>query len=127
MAEFKYRGKAIEELKSLGVREFAKFLKSRSRRNLLRQSSVTEKFLLRAQKKLKKGKAIRTHLRSLVVVPAMVDMTICIHNGKEFLPVKIMSEMLGHRLGEFALTRKRVEHSAPGIGATKSSAALSVK
>ncbi len=111
----------------MGIREFAKFLKSRGRRNLLRQSSITEKFLLRAQEKLKKGKAIRTHSRSLVVVPAMVDMTICVHNGKEFLPVKIMAEMLGHRLGEFSLTRKKVEHSAPGIGATKSSAALSVK
>ncbi len=127
MAEFRYRGKTIEELKKIGIREFAKFLKSRSRRSLLRQSSTVEKFLFRAEEKIKRGKAVRTHSRALVIVPAMVDMIVHIHNGKEFLPVKIMPEMLGHRFGEFALTRKKVEHSAPGIGATKSSAALSVK
>jgi len=38
-----------------------------------------------------------------------------------------MEEMIGHVFGEFALTRNRVQHSAPGIGATRSSAALSVK
>ncbi|HLC85017.1 MAG TPA: ribosomal protein S19 family protein, partial [Candidatus Nanoarchaeia archaeon] len=36
-------------------------------------------------------------------------------------------EMLGHKLGEFAITKKRVAHSAPGIGATRSSASLSVR
>jgi small subunit ribosomal protein S19 len=126
-SEFLFRGKSIEELKQLKIREFAKYLKSRPRRNLLRQFDSIEKFLIRIEKKHKKGKQIRTHSRSLVIVPAMVGLTINIHNGKEFVPVKIMTEMIGHRLGEFALTRKKVEHSAPGIGATKSSAALSVK
>ena len=49
------------------------------------------------------------------------------HNGKEFVPLLISDEMIGHFLGEFALTRKLVSHSAPGIGATRSSASLSVK
>jgi len=57
----------------------------------------------------------------------MVDYIVFIHNGKEFVQIKILPEMLGHRLGEFSATRKKVEHGAPGIGATKSSAALSVK
>jgi small subunit ribosomal protein S19 len=125
--EFLYRGKSLEELKQLSIREFAKFLKSRERRSLLRQFNNIEKFLLRIEKKKKAGKHIRTHARDLIVVPAMVGLIIAVHNGKEFLPVQIKSEMIGHRLGEFALTRKKVEHSAPGIGATKSSAALSVK
>ena len=125
--EFLYRGKGIEELKQLSVREFAKFLKSRARRNLLRQFASIEKFLALIEKKHKKGKQIRTHLRDITVVPAMVGLRIHVHNGKEFLPVNITAEMLGHKLGEFALTRKKIEHSAPGIGATKSSAALSVK
>jgi len=43
------------------------------------------------------------------------------------LPVKIDEEMLGHYLGEFALTRKRVAHNAPGVGATRSSASVSVR
>jgi small subunit ribosomal protein S19 len=57
----------------------------------------------------------------------MVGKTIKVYSGKEFLPVVIIDEMIGHYLGEFVLTRNRVEHSAPGIGATRSSAALSVK
>lgn len=125
--EFLYRGKKIDELKQLDIREFAKFLKSRGRRALLRQFSGIERFLLRIDKKRKAGKPIRTHGRDIIVVPAMVGLTISVHNGKEFMPVQIKTEMLGHKLGEFASTRKKVEHSAPGIGATKSSAALSVK
>lgn len=127
MAEFLFRGKTVEELKQLNIREFAKFLKSHDRRSLLRRFDSVEKFLLRAEKKLKAGKSIRTHSRGLIIVPAMIGLTIYVHNGKEFAAVQIKQEMLGHRLGEFALTRKKVEHSAPGIGATRSSAALSVK
>jgi small subunit ribosomal protein S19 len=57
----------------------------------------------------------------------MVGAIIKIFNGKEFQPVTIQTEMIGHLLGEFAMTRKPVKHSAPGIGATKSSSNLSVK
>ena len=125
--EFTFRGKTLEELKALDVREFAKFLKSRQRRAVLRQFDMIENFIIKSQKKLEKNKQVRTHLRHLVIVPKMADWIINVHNGKEFVAVKIMPEMLGHRLGEFAATRKRVQHGTPGIGATKSSAALSVK
>jgi len=54
-------------------------------------------------------------------------MNINVYNGKEFVPVKIMAEMLGHRFGEFSVTRLKVKHGAAGIGATRSSASLSVK
>ena len=54
-------------------------------------------------------------------------MTIYVHNGKEYVPIIINENMLGHYIGEFGLTRKKVAHSAPGVGATKSSAGLSVK
>ncbi|MDP2947370.1 MAG: ribosomal protein S19 family protein, partial [Nanoarchaeota archaeon] len=50
-----------------------------------------------------------------------------VHNGKEFVRVDINEEMLGHRLGEFAMTRKPTKHGAAGVGATKSSASRSVK
>ncbi|MEM4640968.1 MAG: 30S ribosomal protein S19 [Candidatus Pacearchaeota archaeon] len=125
--EFLFRGKTLEELKKMDLREFAKYLKSRQRRSVLRQSHLIEKFLKRIEKKKAKGKPIRTHLRDLIIVPQMVGLTIYVHNGKEFIPVKINEEMLGHRLGEFALTRKQVKHGAPGIGATRSTAFLSVK
>jgi len=125
--EFTFRGKTIEELKKLDTREFAKFLKSRQRRAVLRQFSIIEEFITRCEKKQKSGKQIRTHLRHLVIVPRMVDFTINVYNGKQYNQIKIIPEMLGHRLGEFSLTRTKVQHGAPGIGATRSSAALSVK
>jgi len=121
--EFRYRGKTLEELKKIDIREFAKYLNSRERRSVLRNFDVIERFL----KKCRDSKNIRTHLRDLIIVPQMIGLNINVHNGKEFISVKISEEMLGHRLGEFAMTRKQVKHGAPGIGATKSSAALSVK
>jgi len=125
--EFIYRGKSIEEMKKLDVREFAKLLSSRKKRSVLRQSEKIEAFIKTCMEKIGKNKKIRTHSRWIIIVPQMIGLTINIHDGKEFHPVQINQEMLGHYLGEFVLTRKKVEHSAPGIGATRSSAALSVK
>ena len=122
-----FRGQTLEDLQKLEVREFSKLLKSRPRRAILRNFSGVQNFIIRCQKKMAKKKIPRTHKRDLVIVPAMVGMTIGVHNGKEFTPVIISMEMLGHRLGEFAMTRKFTKHGAAGVGATKSSAALSVK
>ncbi len=63
----------------------------------------------------------------MVILPEMVDLTIGVHNGKEFVRVKILPQMIGHLLGEFAITNKRVQHGSPGIGATKSSAYVPLK
>ena len=125
--KFMYRGKSLEELKKMSVREFAALLPSRERRSVLRQYDKIEAFLARVRKKIARGKQIRTHWRDLVILPQLVGLTIYVHNGKDFVPVKITAEMLGHRLGEFAYTRKKVVHSAPGVGATRSSAAWAVK
>ena len=125
--EFTYRGKTLEELKKLDIREFTKYLTSRERRSILRNFDVVEKFLKRCKENQAKGKPIRTHLRDIIIVPQMVGMAMFVYNGKEFSQVRIIGEMLGHRLGEFTLTRKLVKHGAPGVGATRSSAALSVK
>lgn len=125
--QFYFKGKTLEELKALDVREFAKYIPSRERRTIMRNFDVTEKFIKRCEEKIAKGKQIRTHLRDAIIVPKMIGTIINIHNGKEFVQVRIHEEMLGHRLGEFALTRKEIKHGAPGIGATKSSAAASVK
>jgi len=122
-----YRGKKVDELKKLDVREFAKIVKARERRSILRNFDIVEQFIKKCQEKTAKKKAIKTHNRSLVIVPAFVGLTIHVHNGNNFIAVKITEEMLGHRLGEFAMTRKGVKHGAAGVGATKSSAALSVK
>ena len=108
--EFTYRGKTLEELKKLDVREFAKLVKSRERRTIFRQFNEIEKFVNRAKIKSSKKKLIKTHDRDLVIVPQMVGMKIATHNGKTFVPIEIVGEMVGHRLGEFSLTRKFTRH-----------------
>jgi small subunit ribosomal protein S19 len=125
--EFLYRGKTLEELKALDTREFAKYLGADSRRSVLRHFEVIEKFVQKCKKRTEQGKPIRTHERDLVIAPNMIGYVVYIHNGKEFVRIELIPEMIGHRLGEFSVTRKKVEHGSPGIGATKSSGALSVK
>ena len=125
--DFTYRGKTIEELKKLDIREFAKFIPSRERRTLLRNTDVVENFIKRAKKKMEKGKQVKTHNRNVIIVPSMVGMTIFVYNGHIFERVDIIPEMVSHRLGEFSPTRKSIKHGAAGIGATRSSASRSVK
>ena len=124
--EFTYRGKSLAELTQLSIKEFAELLPSRQKRSLFRRDLSEEKkqFLEKVQKK---STPVETHLRDMIILPQMVNKTILVHNGKEFVRIMIELDMLGHLLGEFAPTRKRVAHHAPGIGATKSSASLSVK
>ncbi len=119
--EFTYRGKTLDELKKLDVREFSKYIKSGSRRTALRQFQKIEDFVSRAKDKISKNKPVKTHKRDLIIVPEMVGMKINVHDGRNFFPVIITGEMLGHRLGEFAITRSRVKHGKSGIGATKGS------
>jgi small subunit ribosomal protein S19 len=125
--ELFYRGKSLESLKALDVRECAKYLPSRSKRSVLRNFQTIENFVKRCEKKQAKKKKIKTHLRDIVVVPKMIGMTIEVYNGKTFNVVNITHNMIGHRLGEFSLTRQKVSHGAPGIGATKSSAGVQKK
>ena len=123
--EFTYRGKTLEELKNISLNDFMLLLNARERRSLKRGFTEQQKILLK-HIRAKKGN-IETHCKDMIILPEMVGMIIKIHNGKEFIPVTIQNEMIGHYLGEFVITRQKVEHSAPGIGATRSSAALSVK
>lgn len=119
--QFTLRGKTLEELKKLSIREFAKYIPARERRYVLRNFSEIENFLKVIRDKKKKGKEIKTHHRDIVIVPEMVGLKIHIYNGKSFLPIQINEEMLGHRLGEFSHTRGKVKHTKAGVGATKGS------
>lgn len=123
--EFTFYGKSWEEVQKLSLDDFAQLLTSKERRSLKRGLTDREKTFV---KNVEKGQAnLRTHCRDMVIIPSFVGKVIKVHNGKEFVPITILKEMLGHRLGEFSHGCKRVEHSAPGIGATRSSAALSVR
>ena len=124
--EFSMKGKTFEEIKKLSLEEFSKMLCSRERRALKKGfTEEQKKLLLRIRKKPKSF--LKTHSRDMVIIPELVGLKIGVHNGKEFVQVEIKPEMLGHRLGEFALTRRKIEHSAPGFGATKSSKFVPLK
>jgi len=109
-----FRGKNVEELKKADTREFAKLVKARARRTLLRNYDVVEAFVRKVEERSAKGKLPKTHDRTIVIVPKMVGKAIGVHNGKEFLKVVITSDMLGHRLGEFSMTRKIAKHTSLG-------------
>jgi small subunit ribosomal protein S19 len=55
---------------------------------------------------------IKTWSRRSVVLPEMVGLTIAVHNGKQHVPVLVSENMVGHKLGEFALTRNYRGHAA---------------
>ncbi len=123
--EFLYRGKKLEELQELSIKQIAEYFPARQRRTLLRGLDERQKKLLND---IRKGKdELKTHCRDMVILPEMVGKMLKVHNGKQFVVVRVEIEMIGHYLGEFALTRSRVAHSAPGIGATRSSASMSVR
>ena len=131
--EFMYRGHNLNSLLGMSMDEFINLLPSRQRRSLQRGLTPEQRILLEkmraAQEVRKKGKdvTIKTHVRDLVILPEMVGVKILVHNGKEFLPVEIKPEMIGHCLGEFAITNKPVRHGTPGIGASRSSMYVPLK
>jgi small subunit ribosomal protein S19 len=131
--EFMYRGHTLDSLQGMSMDEFINLLPSRQRRSLQRGLTPEQRILLEkmreAQEALKKGKdmPIKTHVRDLVILPEMAGVKILVHNGKEFLPVTIKPEMIGHYLGEFAITNKPVRHGTPGIGASRSSMYVPLK
>ncbi|NHJ12679.1 MAG: 30S ribosomal protein S19 [Candidatus Thorarchaeota archaeon] len=128
-----YRGHKLSDLVQMNMDTLIELLPSRRRRTLRRGLPPRQKKLLmklRAARKAKKrGKDIivKTHCRDMVILPEMVDLTIAVHNGKEFTRVKILPQMIGHLLGEFSPTGRPVKHGSPGIGATKSSAYVPLK
>ena len=57
------------------------------------------------------SKPIKTWSRRAVIVPEMIGLTIAVHNGRAHVPVSINENMIGHKLGEFAVTRTFKSHS----------------
>ena len=132
--EFKFKGYTADQLQSLSIETVLPLLNSRQRRSLDKRVThymddgkrkLREKIKLAREGKLK-GK-LRTHVRDMIILPDMIDLTIHVHNGKEFVQVSIRPEMIGHYLGEYAITNKRVQHGAPGVGASRSSLYVPLK
>jgi len=133
--EFTYRGYTLEQLREMSMDQFIRLLPSRQRRSLQRGLNHVQLRLLEKVREhiemLKRGekpkKPIKTHARDMVILPEMIGLTIHVYNGKEFVPVEIKPEMIGHRLGEFAMTNKPVKHGRAGVGATRSSMYVPLK
>ncbi len=131
--DFAYRGYALESLLAMSMDEFINLLPSRQRRSLQRGLTPEQRILLEklreAREAVKAGKdvTLKTHVRDLIILPEMVGVKILVHNGKEFVPLDIKAEMIGHYLGEFAITNKPVRHGTPGIGASRSSMYVPLK
>ncbi|ESQ26426.1 MAG: ribosomal protein S19(archaeal)/S15(eukaryotic) [uncultured Acidilobus sp. JCHS] len=128
---FRYRGKSLEELLSMSLDEFVQLLPARERRSLMRGLTPVQRKLLNKIRALRKaGKSdvmIKTHVRDMIILPEMVGLTIAVYNGKEYVPVRVTPEMIGHRLGEFSHTTKLVHHGEPGLKASKSSLHIAAK
>ena len=119
-----YKGKSTEELQKLSTEELFGLLNARQRRSLKRGLSDNKKKLIGEIKLAKEGKnknPIKTHQRDLIILPYMVGVTMNVFSGKEFTPITISPEMIGHYIGEYVITNKRVSHGAPGVGASRSS------
>lgn len=147
--EFEYRGVPTAELERMQLDKVIPLLGARQRRSLRRGVTDGKRRLVARIREAKKaarvageggaegaeggagaGAArgdIRTHLRDLIVLPFMVGATVHVFNGKEFRPVEIKPEMIGHYIGEYSLTSRRVSHGAPGVGASRSSLYVPLK
>jgi len=131
--EFRYRGYTLDELQAMSMDEFIRLLPSRQRRSLLRGLSQEQRIMLESVRKAKEATkqgqktVVKTHARDMIILPEMVGVTLLVHNGKEFTAVEVAPSMIGHYVGEFAITNKPVKHGTPGIGASRSSMYVPLK
>ena len=142
--EFEYRGVAQADLEKMPIDKLRGLLGARQRRSLKRgvtdgkRKVIARMRAARAAAATEGGSAgaggsgsapvrIRTHLRDLIVLPFMVGTTVHVYNGKEFKEIEIKAEMIGHYIGEYSLSGRRVSHGAPGVGASRSSLYVPLK
>jgi small subunit ribosomal protein S15e len=132
--KFQYRGVDLEKLFEIGTKELRELFPARARRRFSRGLSRRSRDFIKKLRKAKreappgdKPEPVKTHLRNTIIVPEMVGSIVGVHNGRGFTNVEIRAEMIGHYLGEFAITYKPVKHGKPGIGATHSSRFIPLK
>jgi small subunit ribosomal protein S19 len=132
--EFKFKGYSAEQLQTLSIETLLPLLNARQRRSLDKRVAhymndgkrkLREEIKLAIEGKL--NGQLRTHVRDMIILPDMIGLNINVHNGKDFFSINIRKEMIGHYLGEYAITNKRVQHGAPGVGASRSSLYVPLK
>ena len=132
--KFQFRGVDLDNLLDLSNEQLMELLNARARRRFNRGLKRNNIALI---KKLRKAKAaapegekpeiVKTHLRSMIIVPEMIGSVVGVYNGRDFTTVEIRAEMVGHYLAEFSITYKPTKHGRPGIGGTKSSRFIPLK
>jgi len=125
--EFTYHGLSKEELANIPNEKLFKLFTARVRRSLTRGINDDKRKLMEEMKDKNQKNPIKTHLRDVIILPYMVGVTVHIFSGKEFVPITITLQMVGHYLGEYVITNKRVNHGAPGGGASRSSLYVPLK
>jgi small subunit ribosomal protein S19 len=129
--EFHLRGKTQAELEAMSEDELLAIMPSRARRTLKRGFTDPQMKLInqirQAKKSNDKRKIVKTHVRDMLILPEMVGVKLGVYTGKEFSEFEVKTEMIGHYVSEFVLSRKPVKHSSPGVGATRSSLFVPVK
>ena len=128
--KFEFQGIPLKELENMPMDKLFKLFPARARRSLTRGITDGKRKLIDEIKMAKTGKLknpIKTHIRDLIVLPYMVGVQINVYSGKEFVPVTVAPEMIGHYIGEYVITNKKVNHGAPGVGASRSSLYVPLK
>ena len=132
--KFMFRGIDLEKLLDMNHEEFAEKINARQRRRMMRGLNRKCNTLMNRLNKAKKAapagekpEGVKTHVRSMIIVPEMIGSIVGVYNGKVFNGIEIKPEMVGHYLGEFSITYKPVRHGRPGIGSTNSSRFIPLK
>lgn len=123
---FQYRGRTVDELRAMSMDEFISILPARMRRSLRRGLSGDQRIVLEKLRR-DQGKPIRTHARDMIILPEMIGKSVFVHTGKEFKEIKVNEKMVGHYVGEYAISINLVRHGRPGIGASRSSMYIPLK
>ncbi|CDR98730.1 hypothetical protein [Sporisorium scitamineum] len=123
--KFTYRGIELDALLDMSNEDFMQLVHARARRKFQRGLKRKPMGLIKRLRKAKaeappneKPATVKTHLRDMIVVPEMIGSMIGIYTGRFFVNTEIKPEMVGHYLGEFAMTYIPTRHGAKGKGAT---------
>ncbi|XP_010532603.1 PREDICTED: 40S ribosomal protein S15-2-like [Tarenaya hassleriana] len=132
--KFSFRGVDLESLLDMPTDQLVNLFQARARRRFRRGLTRKPLALIKKLRKSKKDaplgekpEVVRTHLRSMIIVPEMIGSVVGVYNGKTFNQFEIKPEMIGHYLAEFSITYKPVKHGRPGHGATHSSRFIPLK
>mmetsp|Transcript_28381 Transcript_28381/g.55176 ORF Transcript_28381/g.55176 Transcript_28381/m.55176 type:complete len:156 (+) Transcript_28381:7-474(+) len=135
-----FKGKTFKKLIKFKIIELYDLLDSRRKRKIsryaarlnaskthrLNELNFIKKFKNIVCSKIDK-KALKTHIRNFIIFPVFVNKKFFIYSGKSFIKIDIKIDMIGRYFGEYSPTYSKVQHGAPGIGASHSSRFIPLK